>query len=87
MSQYTHIQKEDPEVFGAIAGEEEREAEGLELIPSENYVSMAVREAMGSVFTNKYSEGYPGKRYYGGQEYTDQVEALAIERAKALFRA
>ena len=87
MSQYTHIQSEDPEVFSAIAGEETREAEGLELIPSENYVSMAVREAMGSVFTNKYSEGYPGKRYYGGQEYTDQVEMLAIERAKALFRA
>ena len=87
MSQYTHIHSEDPEVFSASAGEETREAEGLELIPSENYVSMAVREAMGSVFTNKYSEGYPGKRYYGGQEYTDQVEMLAIERAKALFRA
>ncbi len=87
MSQYGHIQNEDPEVFGAITGEETREHEGLELIPSENYVSMAVREAMGSVFTNKYSEGYPGKRYYGGQEYTDQVETLAIERAKALFRA
>ncbi|HEY0948449.1 MAG TPA: serine hydroxymethyltransferase [Candidatus Paceibacterota bacterium] len=87
MSQYDHIQKEDQDVFRAIEGEEMREAEGLELIPSENYVSRAVREAMGSVLTNKYSEGYPGKRYYGGQEFTDQVETLAIERAKALFRA
>lgn len=87
MSQYSHIKNEDQDVFNAITGEETREAEGLELIPSENYVSMAVREAMGSVFTNKYSEGYPGKRYYGGQEFTDQVETLAIERAKALFRA
>src|SRR5690606_20299933 len=60
---------------------------GLELIPSENYVSRAVREAMSSVLTNKYSEGYPGKRYYGGQEFTDRIETIAIERAKALFRA
>jgi glycine hydroxymethyltransferase len=87
MSQYDHIRNEDEEVFRTIEGEERREAEGLELIPSENYVSQAVREAMGSAFTNKYSEGYPGKRYYGGQEFTDQVETLAIERAKALFRA
>lgn len=68
-------------------GEETREREGLELIPSENYVSKAVREAQGSVLTNKYAEGYPGKRYYGGQEFTDQVETLAIERAKKLFDA
>ena len=87
MHSYDHIKNEDQEVFSAITGEETREAEGLELIPSENYVSLAVREAMGSVLTNKYSEGYPGKRYYGGQEFTDQVETLAIERAKALFRA
>jgi glycine hydroxymethyltransferase len=87
MNPYDHIQKEDQDVFDAIVGEEKREAEGLEMIPSENYASAAVREAMGSVFTNKYSEGYPGKRYYGGQEFTDQVETLAIERAKALFRA
>jgi glycine hydroxymethyltransferase len=87
MNPYDHIKNEDQEVFSAITGEETREAEGLELIPSENYVSTAVREAMGSVFTNKYSEGYPGKRYYGGQEFTDQVETLAIERAKTLFRA
>ena len=65
--------------------EEARQREGLELIPSENYVSRAVLEATGSVFTNKYSEGYPGKRYYGGQEYTDRVEELARERAKKLF--
>jgi glycine hydroxymethyltransferase len=82
---YDSIQKQDPEVFTALKGEEEREAKGLELIPSENYVSRAVREANGSVFTNKYSEGYPGKRYYGGQDYTDVVENIAIERAKKLF--
>lgn len=87
MHSYDHIKNEDQEVFSAITGEETREAEGLELIPSENYVSLAVREAMGSVLTNKYAEGYPGKRYYGGQEFTDQVETLAIERAKTLFRA
>lgn len=84
---YDHIQNEDKEVYSAIAGEEVREQEGLELIPSENYVSLAVREAMSSVLTNKYSEGYPGKRYYGGQEFTDQVERIAIERAKQLFGA
>ena len=66
-------------------GEEAREARGLELIPSENYVSRAVREANGSVFTNKYSEGYPGRRYYGGQDFTDVVENIAIERAKKIF--
>jgi glycine hydroxymethyltransferase len=87
MSDYEHIKQQDPEVFAAIVGEEEREAEGLELIPSENYVSKAVREANSSIFTNKYSEGYPGKRYYGGQTYTDQVEDLARERAKRLFGA
>ncbi|HVX90221.1 MAG TPA: serine hydroxymethyltransferase [Candidatus Paceibacterota bacterium] len=87
MELYPHIKEEDAEVYGAITGEEEREREGLELIPSENYVSMAVREAMGSVFTNKYSEGYPGKRYYGGQEFTDNVEDLARDRAKKLFGA
>ena len=70
----------------AILGEEKREEDGLELIPSENYVSLAVREANGSVFTNKYSEGYPGKRYYGGQDFTDVVERLAIERACKLFK-
>ncbi|MEK7603099.1 MAG: serine hydroxymethyltransferase [Patescibacteria group bacterium] len=67
--------------------EEKRQREGLELIPSENYVSRAVLDALGSVFTNKYSEGYPGKRYYGGQQNTDLVEQLAIDRAKKLFKA
>jgi glycine hydroxymethyltransferase len=77
----------DNEISRLIALEETRQREGLELIPSENYVSKAVLEAMGSVLTNKYSEGYPKRRYYGGQEYTDQIETLAIERAKTLFRA
>lgn len=77
----------DKVIAGLIADEEQRQREGLELIPSENYVSRDVLDAMGSVFTNKYSEGYPGKRYYGGQEYTDQVEQLAIDRAKKLFKA
>lgn len=84
--QYSHIEGQDKEVFNAIMGEEVREQKGLELIPSENYVSKAVREANGSVFTNKYSEGYPGRRYYGGQEYTDIIESIAIERAKKLFK-
>lgn len=70
-----------------IEAEEKRQREGVELIPSENYVSRDVLTSLGSIFTNKYSEGYPGKRYYGGQEYTDQVETIAIERAKALFGA
>jgi glycine hydroxymethyltransferase len=85
MKDYLHIKKQDKAVFAALMGEEEREAEGLELIPSENYVSRAVREANSSVFTNKYSEGYPGKRYYGGQTYTDTVEDIARNRAKKLF--
>lgn len=78
---------QDTVVAKLIAGEEKRQKEGLELIPSENYVSHDVLMALGSVFTNKYSEGYPGKRYYGGQEFTDQVEQLAIDRAKKLFNA
>lgn len=82
-----HITKQDPEVAKILEGETKRQAEGLELIPSENYVSVAVKEAMASDLTNKYSEGYPGKRYYGGQEFTDQAELLAIERAKKLFKA
>ncbi|MBP9771487.1 MAG: serine hydroxymethyltransferase [Candidatus Pacebacteria bacterium] len=87
MDDFTFLKQEDPEVARALDGEIERQKDGLELIPSENYVSKAVLEALGSVFTNKYSEGYPGKRYYGGQEYTDQIETLAIERAKELFGA
>ena len=85
MQNYSFIKTEDEEVYNALIGEEAREARGIELIPSENYVSRAVLEANGSVFTNKYSEGYPGKRYYGGQQYTDIVETIAIERAKKLF--
>lgn len=81
------IHMKDIAIAELIAGEEVRQKEGLELIPSENYVSEDVLRAMGSVLTNKYSEGYPGKRYYGGQEFTDQIEALAIERAKQLFGA
>lgn len=77
----------DTQVADLIAAEEKRQLEGLELIPSENYVSKDVLTALGSVFTNKYSEGYPGRRYYGGQEFTDQIEQLAIDRAKQLFNA
>ena len=81
------LQAADPEVFEAIANERRRQNDGLELIASENFVSRAVLEAAGSVMTNKYAEGYPGRRYYGGCEYVDVVETLAIERAKALFGA
>jgi glycine hydroxymethyltransferase len=77
----------DNAVHALIQKEEKRQREGLELIPSENYVSREVLNALGSVFTNKYSEGYPGKRYYGGQDFTDKVEQLAIDRAKKLFNA
>lgn len=77
----------DEKIFDVIENEENRQREGLELIPSENYVSREVLAALGSVLTNKYSEGYPGKRYYGGQENTDAIETLAIERAKELFDA
>lgn len=77
----------DTQIADLIAGETQRERDGLELIPSENYVSRDVLTALGSVFTNKYSEGYPGRRYYGGQTFTDPLEQLAIDRAKQLFRA
>lgn len=87
MNEYQFIKDQDEELYQAVTGEEERERKGVELIPSENYVSKAVREANGSVFTNKYSEGYPGKRYYGGQEFTDLMETITIERAKKLFGA
>src|SRR5574341_1647051 len=75
----------DPVVSRILEAERRRQREGVELIPSENYVSRAGREAMATIFTNKYSEGYPGRRYYGGNEYVDDVERLAQERAKALF--
>jgi glycine hydroxymethyltransferase len=77
----------DEDVAKLIASEETRQREGLELIPSENYVSREVLDALGSVFTNKYSEGYPHRRYYGGQDFTDPLEELAIARAKQLFKA
>src|SRR3990167_8473275 len=76
----------DKKVEQLIKGEEKRQREGLELIPSENYVSADVLAANGSIFTNKYSEGYPGRRYYGGQDFTDAVERFAIERICKLFR-
>lgn len=87
MANWKALPETDPETLDALNGEIKRENSGLELIPSENYVSEAVMRAMGSVFNNKYSEGYPGKRYYGGQEFTDKVENLAINRAKKLFNA
>src|SRR3984893_14048070 len=78
---------QDEVVQKLIEAEEKRQREGLELIPSENYVSRDVLTALGSIFTNKYSEGYPKRRYYGGQDNTDKVEQLAIDRAKELFKA
>lgn len=84
---FENLKNTDPEIFEAIQKEIERERRNIVLIASENYVSPAVLEVQGSVFTNKYAEGYPGKRYYGGCEYADIVEALAVERAKQLFGA
>ncbi|MCX7996321.1 MAG: serine hydroxymethyltransferase [Patescibacteria group bacterium] len=80
------LRTSEPDLYRLLEGEITRQREGIELIPSENYVSVAVLEAMGTVFTNKYSEGFPRKRYYGGQEFTDQIEQIAIDRAKKLFR-
>ncbi len=82
-----YLKKEDPRLYAIVKAEEKRQKEGIELIASENYVSPAVLEAMGTVLTNKYSEGYPGKRYYGGNQVIDEAESLAIERAKKLFGA
>src|SRR3712207_5675748 len=82
-----HLREVDPEINAIIAKEQVRQEEGIELIASENSTSLAVMEAMGSVLTNKYSEGYVGKRYYGGNEVIDEMEALAIARAKELFGA
>src|SRR5271163_3093968 len=81
------LAEQDPELYAAIAAEARRQSENLELIASENYTSEAVMEAQGSVLTNKYAEGYPGKRYYGGCEFVDIAENLAISRAKTLFGA
>ena len=83
----TSLSEFDPEIYAAIKNEEQRQSKGLELIASENFTYRAVLEATGSVFTNKYAEGYPGRRYYGGCEFVDVVETLAIERAKKLFGA
>ena len=82
-----HLKQTDPELAKCIQGELGRQRNNLELIPSENFVSPSVLEALGSIMTNKYSEGYPGKRYYGGQEWVDQIEQMAIDRAKELFQA
>ena len=81
------VQQQDPEVYEAIVAEATRQRDGLEMIASENYTSKAIMQAVGSVLTNKYAEGYPGRRYYGGCEHVDVVETLAIDRAKALFGA
>ncbi|VVC01390.1 Serine hydroxymethyltransferase [uncultured archaeon] len=83
----SQLAKTDPEIYSLTKEELQRQRNGLELIPSENFASLSVMEAQGSVFTNKYSEGYPGKRYYGGNEFADKVETLAIERAKKIFHA
>ncbi|MFP6807496.1 MAG: serine hydroxymethyltransferase [Pseudomonadales bacterium] len=80
------LEQNDPDVYAALRGEEARQRTGIELIPSENYTFPEVLAALGSVFTNKYSEGYPGRRYYGGQEFTDIIENLARDRAKEVFR-
>lgn len=82
-----YLKSQDPIIFQAITDELARQQHGLELIPSENFVSLAVLEALGSILTNKYSEGYPGNRYYGGTQFVDVVEQLAIDRAKQLFNA
>ncbi len=79
------LQQNDPAIYDALVGEEKRQSAGIELIPSENYTYPEVLAALGSVFTNKYSEGYPGRRYYGGQEYTDVIETIARDRAKQIF--
>src|SRR3990172_555971 len=84
---HTSLEQFDPEIYAAIKDEERRQSTGLELIASENFTYQAVLQATGSVFTNKYAEGYPGRRYYGGCEFVDVVETLAIERAKKLFGA
>ena len=79
------LSSQDPALWAAIESESLRQQEGLEMIASENYTSPAIMQAVGSVLTNKYAEGYPGKRYYGGCEFVDVVETLAIDRAKELF--
>src|SRR5215470_10402033 len=87
LSPRARLAARDPEVYAALVGEEARQRKGVELIPSENYTYPEVLAALGSVLTNKYAEGYPGRRYYGGQEYTDAIETIARDRACAIFRA
>ena len=87
MRDFTLLKQNDPEVYSVVMDETNRQRNKIELIASENFVSETVMEANGSTLTNKYAEGYPGKRYYGGCEYVDVVENLAIERAKKLFGA
>src|SRR5699024_11916709 len=82
-----HLKQNDPELFDAMEAEKKRQQDNIELIASENFVSEAVMEAAGSVLTNKYAEGYPGKRYYGGCEHLDVAENLARDRAKEIFSA
>src|SRR5438046_6468010 len=82
-----NLQQQDPDVYSASVAEEHRQQDGLEMIASENYTSVAVMQAVGSVLTNKYAEGYPGRRYYGGCEHVDVIENLARDRAKKLFGA
>ena len=84
---YNHIRHDDPEVFASMMRELQRQRDHIELIASENFVSEAVMEAMGSHLTNKYAEGYPGARYYGGCEFVDEVERIAIDRAKKIYGA
>src|SRR5438477_5055418 len=86
-SRMNTLEQQDPDVFAAIQGERRRQQTGLEMIASENYASPAVLACQGSVLTNKYAEGYPGKRYYGGCEFVDDVERLAIERVLRIFGA
>lgn len=87
MLTYPTIKTTDPAIYEAILAEQQRQSEGMELIASENYQSLAILEAQSSHFANKYAEGTPGRRYYGGQENTDIIEQLAIDRAKSVFRA
>src|SRR3981189_913564 len=84
---HAQLQSFDPDIAEAVRGGERRQSDGVEMIPSENYTYPEVLAALGSVLTNKYSEGYPGRRYYGGQEYTNIIENIARDRACALFRA
>jgi len=83
---YSQLKISDPAIYSALIGEQQRQQDGVELIPAENYTYPEVLGLLGSVFTNKYSEGYPGRRYYGGQEFTDNIEVIARERACQVFR-